>query len=275
MRPANIFTSVCLFAAASSAWPSLLRRQGTTPPAVAPLAARATSYDLSFSATQGNTATTVTSTKETDSNGSTKKATGTGTSKTGSSTSTTKTFDARLPAGGVSMITPGALDPTTYHKIGTEASRNVMTFAFNYTSLEINPSAVDVLASCSLNTATYTIASNLTFPTDGTIQTVVWDTGAYQASNTLPLLTETYTLIIHDAAKDVSATAAAGYLDTVSSFTFGMYVGQDYTPLSEWTCATCSGALSSMERQTLGFVFGMAAMTVVSFGWFTGAAGLW
>ena len=162
----------------------------------------------------------------------------------------------------------------SYYKIGTEAGKNFVTFAWNYTSLLVTPTAVDILASCSLNQATYTIATNQSIPADGT-QAVTWDTGEYQATATLQLLTETYTLIIHDAAKDVSATAQAGYLGTYEQFTFGMYVPQSYTPMADWVCATCSGAMSSMERQTLSFLFGMVALTVLSFGWFGGVAGIW
>jgi hypothetical protein len=40
-------------------------------------------------------------------------------------------------------------------------------------------------------------------------------------------------------------------------------------------CATCSGAMSLMEKQTYAFLFSMAGVTVLTFGWFTGAAGLW
>lgn len=39
---------------------------------------------------------------------------------------------------------------------------------------------------------------------------------------------------------------------------------------TEWKCATCSGALSDMERQTLKFVLGMCTITVLSFTWFAG-----
>ncbi|KAI7221162.1 hypothetical protein KC333_g1946 [Hortaea werneckii] len=203
--------------------------------------------------------------------GKSAKSTGTKTGKTKDSASTTS-IDPRLPAGGISMITPNALT-SHYYKIGTEAGKNFVTFAWNYTSLSVTPSAVDVLASCSLNSQTYTIATNLSI-SDPT-QSVVWDTGKYQESATVPLLTETYTLIIHDAAKDVTATAGAGHLGSWSQFYFGMYTPQPYTPLSDWVCATCNGALSSVERQTLGFMFGMATVTVLTFGWFTGAAGLW
>lgn len=264
-------------------------------------------FDLSFSGKQGNTATTEESSAAATSNGdatttdnsdasstgsdnsettATGKQTGkttdaskTDSSKTGKSaksTDQTKTsstsIDARLPAGGLSMVTPNVYT-SRYYKIGTEAGKDFVTFAWNFTSLSVTPSAVDVLASCSLNSETYTIATNLTI--SHATQSVIWDTGKYQESATVPLLTETYTLIIHDAAKDVSATAGAGYLGTWSQFTFGMYTPQAYTPLSDWVCATCNGALSSTERQTLGFMFGMAGLTVLSFGWFTGAAGLW
>ncbi|KAI7559822.1 hypothetical protein KC346_g22714, partial [Hortaea werneckii] len=119
--------------------------------------------------------------------GKSAKSTGTKTGKTTDSASTTS-IDPRLPAGGISMITPNALT-SHYYKIGTEAGKNFVTFAWNYTSLSVTPSAVDVLASCSLNSQTYTIATNLSI-TDPT-QSVVWDTGKYQESATVPLLTET------------------------------------------------------------------------------------
>ncbi|CAK4034654.1 hypothetical protein DOTSEDRAFT_177088 [Lecanosticta acicola] len=295
MRPAEVFASVLLFSSLSSAWPSgwnlevfqavkneiepLVRRQDTS-----------SKFDLSFTGQQGNTATTESSSatdatstgdasKTTDASQSgTKTGTATGSEKTtgtakqtGTSTGTgksskTTTFDARLPAGGVSMITPNALT-TSYFKID-----NYITFAWNYTSLSITPSYIDVLASCSLNQATYTIAMNQTVqPT----QTLVWDTRSYQANATIPLLTETYTLIIHDAAKDVSATASPGYLGTYDQFTFGMYSPQPYTPMSDWVCATCNSALTQAERQTMWAIFAMVGVTVLSFGWFTGVAGLW
>ncbi|KAI7054330.1 hypothetical protein KC343_g23009, partial [Hortaea werneckii] len=91
--------------------------------------------------------------------GKSAKSTGTKTGKTTDSASTTS-IDPRLPAGGISMITPNALT-SHYYKIGTEAGKNFVTFAWNYTSLSVTPSAVDVLASCSLNSQTYTIATNL------------------------------------------------------------------------------------------------------------------
>lgn len=165
------------------------------------------------------------------------------------------------------MISPNALSSTQYYKIG-----NYVTFAWNYTSLSVTPSAVDILASCSANEATYTIAMNQSVA--GETGAVTWDTGAYQETATVPLLTETYTLIIHDAAKDVSATAAAGYLGTYEQFTFGMYTPQPYTPIADWVCATCNGAMTSMERQTIGFLLGMMAITITTFTLFAGGWGV-
>ena len=85
----------------------------------------------------------------------------------------------------------------------------------------------------------------------------------------------TYTLIVYDAASDISATPKAGYLGVYDQFTFGMYTPQPYTPIADYVCATCNGAMSSMTRHTVGFMVGMVAVTVLSFGWFGGVAGLW
>lgn len=122
------------------------------------------------------------------------------------------------------MVTPSAIAGSQYYKIG-----DFVTFAWNYTSLSVTPTAIDVLASCSINSQPYTIAMNQSVQPTGA---VTWDTGNYQSTATVPLLTETYTLVIYDAAKDVSATAQAGYLGVYDQFTFGMYVPQKYTPLN-------------------------------------------
>jgi len=119
------------------------------------------------------------------------------------------------------MITPSALAQHTYYKIGDHVS-----FAWNYTSLSISPSKIDVVVSCAANSATYTIANNASFkPTDS----MVWDT-APDETGTAPLLTETYTLIIYDAAQAITAVAGAGRLGTSEDFRFGMYIKQSYTP---------------------------------------------
>lgn len=149
-------------------------------------------------------------------------STGTQNSTATKQTSTSSIFvDPRLPPGGISLITPAATT-TTYFKIG-----NYVTFQWNYTSLSVTPSAIDVIASCSLNSATYTIASNMSVKATGA---VTWDTNNYQSS-TVPLLTASYTLIIYEAGKAITDVAGAGHLGSSGQYIFGMYLPQPYTPL--------------------------------------------
>lgn len=190
----------------------------------------------------------------------------------GNATTATKShitsYDARLPAGGVSMMTPAVASGEQYFKIG-----DFVTFGWNYTSLEATPTAVNVMATCTANKQLYTISTNLTLANN--TNAVTWDTGSYQATAVQnPLLTETYTLIIYDAASSISATPQAGYLAVYDSYTFGMYSPQAYTPLGDYECVTCSGALSEMERRALGMVIGMSILTVLSFTWFVGGTGV-
>jgi hypothetical protein len=180
----------------------------------------------------------------------------------------TTEYDPRLPAGGVAMITPSVMDGEQYYKIG-----DFVTFAWNYTSLEATPTAVNVMATCTANNELYTIAVNQTV-TNAT-QSAIWDTGAYQ-SNALAvrLLTSKYTLIIYDAASSISANARPGYLAVYNQYSFGMYEKQSYVPLADYVCVTCSGALGDLERKFLGMVFGMGLLTVLSFTWFVSGTGV-
>ena len=310
MRPSSFLTSFALFTALTAAWPQGWDPLGTK--GAARIRARQndnnnnnnnndnggdqSSFDLSISTEQGDTATTERTSNQDDTNTSSgsnnnndEDSTSTGrnnsddekattTDKSGnkdddktSDTQSTKTFDNRLPAGGVKMVTPDAMMGAKYYKI-----KDYVTFGFNFTSLSITPSAIDILASCSTNSATYTIAQNHSVTQgDDAIQAVTWDTGEYQATASVPLLLGTYTLMIHDAAKDVDATPSPGYLGTWQQFTFGMYIPQPYTPLADYVCATCSGAMGVAERQALGFLVGMGFATVLGFTWFAGVAGLW
>ncbi|KAF1814816.1 hypothetical protein P152DRAFT_455856 [Eremomyces bilateralis CBS 781.70] len=190
-------------------------------------------------------------------------------SKTDSDASQTTEYDPRLPAGGIEMVKPGRFDGQQYYKIG-----EYVTFKWNYTSLSATPTAIDVLASCSLNQATYTLTSNMT---TGPTGEVVWDTKQYENTGTQELITEKYTLIIYDAASAITAIPKPGYLGLFSSFTFGMYQKQDYKDLDEFQCATClnSGALTAMERQTLTTMLTVAFVTMLSFTFFaTGRFGI-
>lgn len=214
-------------------------------------------------------------------------ATTTDKTTTGTNPKTTATTSISINpaagAGGISMITPAAT-ATTYYKIGQD-----VTFVWNYTSLSVTPSAVNVVASCSLNSATYTLTQNMSVDPTGTM---IWDTGKFQASATMKLLTATYTLFVYDASKSLEAIAQAGYLSGQIGYSFGMYIPQSYTPLnrksshqampvlsvsltsSEFHCATCNGALSDIQRQGLKFAVGMAAITIASFTWFVGGLGI-
>ena len=122
------------------------------------------------------------------------------------------------------MVTPAPIGGAQYYKIG-----DYVTFAWNYTSLSVTPTAIDIFFYFSVNSQIYTIALNQSVEPTGA---VTWDTGAYQSTATIPLLTETYTLVIYDAAEDISATAQAGYLAVQDQFYFGMYIPQAYTPLN-------------------------------------------
>jgi len=177
-------------------------------------------------------------------------------------------YDPRLPAGGLSMLTPAAILGQQYFKVG-----DFVTFGWNYTSLSATPTAINIMATCTANQQLYTLAANQTV-TNAT-GAITWDTGAYQATAVQnPLLTQIYTLLIYDADSSPSAAAQAGYLAAFNSYTFGMYTPQQYTPLADFQCATCSGALGDLERRAIGMVVGMGVLTVLSFTWFVGGTGV-
>ncbi|KAL9613677.1 MAG: hypothetical protein Q9167_001806 [Letrouitia subvulpina] len=147
--------------------------------------------------------------------------------KTGSAKTTkeaaSKSVDARLPPGGVNLITPAALAQTTYYKVG-----DYVEFAWNYTSLSVKPSMIDMYVTCQANSMTYAVSNNVSFEPTGRM---LWDTKP-DASGTAALLTETYTLVVHDAAKDVSDAAKAGHLGAFQTYMFGMYTPLPYTGLA-------------------------------------------
>lgn len=124
------------------------------------------------------------------------------------------------------MITPAAIAGSQVYKIGDH-----VTFAFNYTSLSKSPNAVDIMATCTANQATYTIAVNQSVEAT---HTVVWDTKNYGSDhpNSQPLLTENYQLMIYDSNSSVSAIPQPGYLAPFKIFSFAMYTPQPYVPWS-------------------------------------------
>ncbi|ROW12638.1 hypothetical protein VMCG_00377 [Cytospora schulzeri] len=194
--------------------------------------------------------------------------TATGTGKDDSDkNSTSVSVSSGAGAGSAVILTPLTTMTSAYYRIG-----EFVTFGWNYTNLQVKPTAVDVVVSCTTVSETWTLTSNMTFETKGSF---TWDTGAYQSSAVAqPLVVEEYILYIYDADSAISASAGPGSLTAAAAVTFGLYTGQPYTPMqSGWVCATCSGALSSNERQALGLLFTMAGITVISFTWFV--TGLW
>lgn len=185
--------------------------------------------------TSGTDTTTGTNTQTTSGTGTntasgtnTDTTTGTNTKTTGGSKTTSSTkstsisIDPEWPEGGASMTNP-ASTTTTYYKIG-----NNVTFGWNFTSVEVTPTAIDVIASCSSNAATYTLAKNVTY---ANATSVIWETDQYGSNAQSPLLTAHYTLIIYEAGTSPTDVASAGYLGP-ASYTFGMYIPQPYTSLA-------------------------------------------
>lgn len=121
------------------------------------------------------------------------------------------------------MITPAATAVDQIYKIGDN-----IEFAWNYTSLLVPPKNVDIYVSCKSNQATYPIATNARFEPTGR---VVWNTSA-EKDGPNALFTETYTLVIHDAAVDITDPAQPGHLQAFQQFYFGMYIPRPYTPFA-------------------------------------------
>lgn len=119
-------------------------------------------------------------------------------------------------------MTPNALAGSQFYKVG-----DYVTFAWNYTSLSQTPTAIDILATCTANQATYTIAVNQS----AEHTSVVWDTKKTPAGQ-VPFLTGEYKLLIYDAESSVSAAPRAGYLAVFNTFQFGMYTPQPYVPFA-------------------------------------------
>jgi hypothetical protein len=264
MRPSQLLAAVVALSSVSAAWPDVFGdvhalgsvenliygRQDSepSPPALAETMKLTVSPDSESADPSSTQARTTDAPKETgdasksektsatnaDDSKTTDKASGTGTPTGSNSKSATKTsgkpkptnFGDDVPAGGIAMITPGVFDGQQFYKIG-----DVVHLAWNYTSLSMTPSAVDILATCTANQATYTIAVNQSVKATGEVK---WDTKTYNDDhpNAPQLLTEMYTLMIYDSNTSVTQAPKPGYLAPYKQFTFGMYSPQPYV---NWT----------------------------------------
>lgn len=199
----------------------------------------------------------------TDKSGSTiTVAPSTTTNASGSKSSSTKSkkISADAPAGGVAMKTPGVYDGYQIYKIG-----DPVTFVWNYTSLQVAPTAINVQAYCTDGAQYFPIMMNASADTTEAI----WDTGAYQSTALSKLPVATYTLFIYDNAYAPTAVASPGHLGSYSGLTFGMYTPKPAIPLASFECATCDpSSASTVDIRALGFLVGMGLVTALSFTWF-------
>ncbi|CAN6658825.1 hypothetical protein TRVA0_031S00386 [Trichomonascus vanleenenianus] len=140
--------------------------------------------------------------------------------KTSSTAFVTPTsIDPRSPPGGIAMVTPVSTS-STYIKIGDYA-----TFKWKYTSLIVTPQHINILAYCSQNQQTVTIATN--HPSRET--ELVWDTGKSDENPSNRLIVANYKLEMFDSKGNMSMSPRPGYLEPLS-YTIGLYRKQSYTP---------------------------------------------
>lgn len=195
---------------------------------------------------------------ETETATDTEEETGTKTGGAKKTSTKTKSIPADAAVGGVSITTPvtSAVE-TVLFKIGDN-----ITMGWNYTGIEVTPTAIDVYLSCASASETWTLTSNMTFETD---VLWVWNSEEQAEAVESPLLTEMYTLIIKDSEAEVSENPSPGYLGANSDFTFGLYHGIAYTPWAEWDCAGCSGAVALFDVQAVRLAFTMSIITFATF----------
>lgn len=287
MRTSQLLAAVVAVSSVSAAWPNVFGSEvsailyGRGEETKNVLHGRQNNDDQTTtqnpSATQSDQASSINEAKETDKASTTNKdedettgrATGSDAKATFTRTRKTQTtFAADLPAGGIAMITPAVIAGPQYYKVG-----DWVKLAWNYTSLSITPSNIDIMATCTANQATYTLTVNQTVEETGGV--IFWDTGAYQATASVPLLTEKYTLMIYDSQSEPSAAPKAGYLGLANGFTFGMYTPQPYVPWSEFNCANCNSGLSAFETLTLKALLLTSGTTIFSLLYFAVSFGVW
>ncbi|KAH6890331.1 hypothetical protein B0T10DRAFT_316078 [Thelonectria olida] len=294
MRPAGTFlqVAVCLSSLAplTAAWPSWLpaldslvvrhpevirRADDSTASETATGSKSTATKDSSDSQTTDfNTANLNTAAVETGTNTEESDSTETGKSKNSKTTKKNKSSEATHtsynnldPAGSVVLQSPvTTVQATPLFKIGDNVN-----FAWNYTSLQGTPTAIDVLVSCSSKTETWTLTQNMTFATK---VSYIWDTSKDGGVDEKPLGVEMYTLIIKDSDSSITEIADSGYLQAYTGLKFGLYTPMPYTPLSDWKCVGCNAASSLFNGQAFGLALTMSFITVASFTWFVTGLGL-
>ncbi|KAF8453597.1 hypothetical protein BGX38DRAFT_1141397 [Terfezia claveryi] len=172
---------------------------------------------------------------------------------------TTTRVAPNSPPGGINMVTPAVTDGFPLYPIGTQ-----ITWSYNYTSLLISPTAINVEAFCSRTQQYYTIAQNYSVAQ----RTVVWDTEEYQRTGRPLIAQETYTLYMYDSATQKTDMPQAGKLVTFRTFQFAMYSPRGNIPLNEYKCPTCSDAIALLQTHSVRVLLGTSFLVVVGFTWF-------
>lgn len=180
----------------------------------------------------------------------------------GTTTSRRRTtrIPANAPAGGVDMKSPSVFDGMQYYKINGDP----ITWSYNFTSLVVTPTAINVEAFCSKTQQYYSIAHNYS----SSETTVTWDTDKFQSTATNQLVMETYTLFMYDAAASRTDIPKPGHLGVFNRLQFALYNPTPYVHLKEWECPTCSDASSTTLDHGVKILLGTALLTVLSFTWF-------
>jgi hypothetical protein len=189
-----------------------------------------------------------------------------GNSQTSGGSSTTRLTIPQTAAAGGLTITQPPQTATSFFKV---APSQIITFAWNFTSLYSQPAHLTCTAGCD-NGNSYPIG-----PTDGIIDgtatELVWDPyGWNQANPTLQLpLQGTCTLSIWDD-RGPTAARAPGLFEKNTALKFALYKPQDYTPIaSGWQCIGCnSGALANFTAHPAfaGLIITITIMLLSGYG---------
>ncbi|KAI5794408.1 hypothetical protein DFH27DRAFT_135023 [Peziza echinospora] len=222
---------------------------------------------LTTAQTTSDTASTSTTQKEDNESKITSAPTVTksqsGNNNGGNGTTTRKStkIGANVQAGGVSMITPSVFDAMQLYPIGGEP----ITWVYNYTSVLVAPTAVNIGAFCSGTQQYYTIANNYSYAE----RQVVWDTKQYEERGEKPALAmETYQLIIYDSNSSRTAIPSPGHLGAYNGINFALYTPRGAVPWSEYKCPTCNSASSLFDGHAIRVLMGSALLVAISFAWF-------
>lgn len=190
----------------------------------------------------------------------TDKATGTKTGGKSTKTQEREEFDIRDAVGRAALVTPNPFLGQPLIKAG-----EIVVWVWNYTDVQAEPNAIDVILSLPDQDATWTLAANRTFDDP---QTFTWDTNVQRTDPAKQLITGKYQLIVKDSEASLDDRGEAGYLGS-TAFSLGIYKPREPIKLKDWTCPTCENAAPpALNQKGLAFASSMALISVFTFTWF-------